>query len=279
MDQPTLLAPAEGETIRPGFEIKVGRPELVLTESIYASGDLGPDPHVHHDHVDSFFVLEGQLEWRVGPDLEPHTGAAGTFVSVPPDVLHTFMNPGPGEARFLNLHAPGVGFERYLRGDFPEFDQHYLPAGSGLPPADVILLAPGEGERLGFGPSSALLKAGVDDALGSFALMDFEIAPGFPGPVPHRHERMVDSFYVLEGELALRIGDEPVAAPAGSYAMVPPGNVHTFSNPGPDSVRVLNLMAPAGLERYLRELAQLGGPPDPAVMAQLASKYDFVPAN
>ena len=58
-------------------------------------------------------MLEGQLEWRVGPDLEPHTGAAGSFVSVPRDVLHTFRNPGPGWA-FLNLHAPGSGFERYL---------------------------------------------------------------------------------------------------------------------------------------------------------------------
>ena len=41
------------------------------------------------------------------PVLEPHVGAAGSFVSVPRDVLHTFRNPGPGEARFLNLHAPG----------------------------------------------------------------------------------------------------------------------------------------------------------------------------
>jgi quercetin dioxygenase-like cupin family protein len=275
-DEPTLLGPGDGETIRPGFEIKVGRPQLALTESIYAAGDRGPDPHVHHDHVDSFWVLEGELRIEIGPELEPHSLPAGGFAQVPPDVLHTFINPGPGEARFLNLHAPGVGFERYLRGDFPDFDQHYLPAGSGLPPTDVIVLGPGEGERLHFGPSSAVVKAGVDDALGSFALMDFEIAPGFPGPVPHRHEQMVDSFYVLEGVLTVRLGDDEIAAPAGSYAMVPPGNAHTFSNPGPDPVRALNLMAPAGLERYLRELAQLSGPPDPAVMAELASKYDFL---
>src|ERR671916_598204 len=106
MDATQLLAPGEGEAIRPGFDIKVGRPELVMTEATYAPGDVGPDPHVHHDHVDSFFVMEGELEWRVGPELEPHTGGAGTFVSVPRDVLHTFRNPGPGEARFLNLPAP-----------------------------------------------------------------------------------------------------------------------------------------------------------------------------
>jgi quercetin dioxygenase-like cupin family protein len=278
-DPPQLLGPGEGETLRPGFEIKVGRPELVLTESVYEAGQRGPDPHVHHDHVDSFWVLEGELLLEIGPDLEPRALAAGGFALVPPDVLHSFHNPGPGDARFLNLHAPGVGFEVYLRSGFTApFDQHYMPAGTGRPAAEVILLAPGEGELLDFGPSAATMKAGTADGLGSFALMDFTIAPGFPGPVPHRHEQMVDSFYVLEGALTLRIGDEETAAPAGTYGMVPPGNVHTFSNPGPDPVRVLNLMAPAGLERYLRELGQLPGPPDPAVMAQLASKYDFVPA-
>ena len=56
-----VLEPRGGETIRPGFQIKVGRPELVLTESIYQPGFHGPDPHVHHDHVDCFFVLDGQF--------------------------------------------------------------------------------------------------------------------------------------------------------------------------------------------------------------------------
>ena len=42
-------------------------------------------------------------------------------------------------------------------------------------------------------------------------------------------------------------------------------------------MRALNLMAPGGFERYLEEVAELGGPPDPDQMAQIASKYDFHP--
>ena len=38
---------------------------------------------------------------------------------------------------------------------------------------------------------------------------------------------------------------------------------------------MLNLFAPGGFEAYLRELAALQGPPDPATMAELASRYDF----
>ena len=258
----SVLGPGEGEQIRPRFHIKVGQPELVLTEATYAPGDTGPDPHVHHDHVDSFFVLEGQLEWRVGPDLEPHTGAAGSFVSVPRDVLHTFRNPGPGDARFLNLHAPGCGFERYLRGDFPEFDQHYLPAGSGLAPTDVIVLGPGEGERLELGESAATIKVGGDD----IAVMELELGSGFPHPPPHRHLRTLEAFYVVDGQFAVAIDGDELPVPAGGCAAVPPGTVHT-SPPG-EPVTYLNVFAPGGIERFVREAARSGGPPDP-------SGYDF----
>ena len=158
-------------------------------------------------------MLEGQLEWRVGPDLEPHTGAAGSFVSVPRDVLHTFRNPGPGQARFLNLHAPGLGFERYLRGDFPEFDQHYLPEGSGLPPDGVTVLGPGEGERLELGESTATIKLGVDE----IGVFEAEIGGDFPHPPAHRHPKSMESFYVIEGELGLILdGSESTLAPAAS---------------------------------------------------------------
>jgi hypothetical protein len=56
---------------------------------------------------------------------------------------------------------------------------------------------------------------------------------------------------------------------------VPPGNAHTFSGAAGGRVRALNLMAPAGLERYLDEVAALGRAPEPAEMAELASRYDF----
>jgi quercetin dioxygenase-like cupin family protein len=257
MTHPTVLAPGDGETIRPGFEIKVASPELVMTEAVYAPGARGPDPHAHHDHADSFFVLEGQLEWQVGPRLEAHAGPAGSFVSVPPDVLHTFHNPGPGDARFLNLHAPGLGFERYLRGEFPEFDQHYLPEGSGLEPTDVIVLGAGEGERLELGESSATIKVGRDQ----LAVFEFELGSEFQHPPPHRHPHTLEAFYVLDGQLGLTVDDEESMVPADGCAAVPPGTVHT-SPPGAP-LRYLNVFAPGGFERFVREAVRLGGPPPP----------------
>src|SRR2546429_359677 len=101
---------------------------------------------------------------------------------------------------------------------------------------------------------------------------------GRPGPVLHRHTRMVDSFYVLEGTLTVRVEDEEHGLGPGSYAFVPPGVAHTFSNPSDETVRMLNLQAPGGLEQYLKELGSAlkpGEQADPAVMATLASRYDF----
>src|SRR5262245_43479146 len=118
----------DGETItdRPGRRVTllVDRDELALTETVYGPGEAGPDPHVHHDHVDAFVVLEGGLTFtlRSGELYAP----AGTFVLVPPDVVHTFRNAGDADARFFNLHAPSCGFGDHLRGRNPGFDQHVV---------------------------------------------------------------------------------------------------------------------------------------------------------
>jgi mannose-6-phosphate isomerase-like protein (cupin superfamily) len=279
MDEPVLLGPGEGEAIRETLRIKAARPEVVVTETRYDAGQRGPDPHVHHHHVDAFWVLEGRLAFALGPSGAEVEGGAGSFALVPPDVVHTFRNPGPGEARFLNFHAPGMGFDTYLRSGFRiPYDQHEPPADGGRPVDEVILRPPGEGEDVALGPFGLSIKAGGEDAIGSLTLIEALVGPGFPGPVRHRHRAMVDSFFVLDGILTLDLGGRRVEAGAGSYGVVPPGNDHTFSNPRDEPVRILNVMAPGGLERYLKEVAAVGGLPDPEVLARIASRYDFVAA-
>ena len=117
------------------------------------------------------------------------------------------------------------------------------------------------------------MKLSADDAIGSATVIDFELAAESAGPPPHLHERLTDSFFVLEGTLTVLLGEEEHEAPAGSHVVVPPGNVHTVSNPGAEPVRFLNVIAPSGLERYLRELAA-----DPSDFANIAARHDVIPA-
>ncbi|HEV8152651.1 MAG TPA: cupin domain-containing protein [Solirubrobacteraceae bacterium] len=135
---------------------------------------------------------------------------------------------------------------------------------------------PGEGEKIG-GTTTVTIKATGEETGGSFYLGETVIEPGFPGPPPHRHRRLHDMFYVLDGTLTLRLGDETLELGPGSFVCVPPGVVHTFSNPGDAPVRLLNFNTPAGWEHYMRDLgaALAAGTPTPQEIGQIASRYDF----
>lgn len=72
------------------------------------------DPHRHDDHVDSFYVLAGEVDFTIGEDVV--RAAASTWFSAPPGTRHGFRNPGPGRARVLNVHTPDGGFTGGVRG-------------------------------------------------------------------------------------------------------------------------------------------------------------------
>lgn len=96
----------------------------------------GPPPHVHRSNEESFYVLEGEVEFVAG-GRTARVGA-GALVHVPRGTLHVFRNVGGGPARMAITVAP-AGFERF----FFEIGE---PAGDGgLPsppenPPDVAAL-------------------------------------------------------------------------------------------------------------------------------------------
>jgi quercetin dioxygenase-like cupin family protein len=122
-----------------------------------------------------------------------------------------------------------------------------------LPP---IVVDPGEGECLdyGDGDTSRVLASGT--ATGeAFSIVEHRLAPSAGGPPLHRHERLCDAFFVLEGTLTLQIEQQRILAPEGTFACFPPGIAHTFRNESDQFVRVLNINAPGGWDRVLRTLA------------------------
>ncbi len=120
---------------------------------------------------------------------------------------------------------------------------------------DAVILLPGEGERIGAGNSTAVMKATAETTAGAFSMSEGTFPAGMKGPPPHAHRHTTDTFYVLEGTLHLTVGEREIDAPAGSYILVPPGIVHTFANTSDQPVRFLNINSPGGWENYLRDLA------------------------
>jgi quercetin dioxygenase-like cupin family protein len=111
-----FLPPGEGERLEASTRvatIKAGREELALIEFELEPGFVGPDPHSHDDHIDSFYVLGGEPEFLAG-DETVRLGP-GSFIAAPLGIRHTFGNPGPQPARLLNIHAPSVGFHDFIR--------------------------------------------------------------------------------------------------------------------------------------------------------------------
>ena len=100
---------------RPGrrAEVLVARDELVLFRFEMHARTDGAAEHHHRAHVDSFLVLEGELEVTV--DGQRQTLGPGELAVVAPRTVHAFRNASDGTARFLNFHTPGMRFDEYIR--------------------------------------------------------------------------------------------------------------------------------------------------------------------
>ena len=111
-----VAAPGEGERFDRGdriITIKADLPQMSVLELSFDT-TFSVAPHLHDDHVDSFYVLEGQVEFVVGD--RTILAGPGTTVVAPPGTTHGFRNAGSGWARLLNVHAPDAGFADAVRG-------------------------------------------------------------------------------------------------------------------------------------------------------------------
>jgi mannose-6-phosphate isomerase-like protein (cupin superfamily) len=128
------------------ISILVARKEVTITHARYAAGEQVAGPHVHHEHTDAFYVLEGELTFEIGREAETITLSAGGFVAVPPGVAHSLRSGGDRPARWLTIHAPDGGFAEFMRGVRDgvkvEWDISTVAAGVGLP-ASKAIVSPG----------------------------------------------------------------------------------------------------------------------------------------
>jgi quercetin dioxygenase-like cupin family protein len=246
-----LVGRANGETVTAREDreavMLTAQDELTVTYYRLGPGQRGPDPHVHHEHTDAFYVLDGELGFILGPDRERIAVGAGGLVAAPPNVIHTFVNESGAEVRFLNLHTPDGGFAAFMRAARDGvkgvgFDTSDPPDDGGLPLSEAIVSGPGDGERLVSGKRVARLKG----ALPQICFAEFELDGPYEGPGVHQHDAEVDAFYVLEGELEITVEDSRQLAGPGTLAAVPRGVRHTFDHPGDGTARFLNIHAPDG---------------------------------
>jgi mannose-6-phosphate isomerase-like protein (cupin superfamily) len=109
------------------------------------------------------------------------------------------------------------------------------------------------------------------DSGGLVALVEQILPPRMLAAPVHRHSREDEYSIVLEGWLGVFQDDDEVVARPGDIVFKPRGHWHTFWNAGDGQLRILEVIAPGGLEEAFRRLA--GGEYDPATLPALVAEY------
>lgn len=112
---------------------------------------------------------------------------------------------------------------------------------------------------------------------GDFVIAEWQDEGAPPGPprwvAPlHLHRNDDEAWYVLEGTLRVKMGDEEVELRAGAGVLVPRGTPHTYWNPGSERVRYLLVMT-SGIYGLIQEI-HATKERTPAIMRALFEKFD-----
>lgn len=129
-----------------------------------------------------------------------------------------------------------------------------------------------QGEPLEFAGVRGVLKIDGTDSGDRFAVAHFPAIPPHVLAAPlHRHHNEDEYLCVLEGTLSVQLGEEIVLAEAGTWVIKPRGQWHTFWNGSDTPCRTIEIVSPAGFQRYFTEVAAIGT--DHHRLARLNAKY------
>ena len=117
-------------------------------------------------------------------------------------------------------------------------------------------------------------RLGGEQTGGQLAIVEHPFPPGALVP-PHVHTREDEISIVTAGSIGLRSGPDEVVLEPGGYIVKPRGELHTMWNAGTAEARMIEIITPAGLERYFEKLADMfeAGPPDPSELEALLKRY------
>ena len=150
---PIARGPVEGQT-QPApiggsvtFKARSAETDGALTvfQSLIEPGE-DPPLHVHPEHDETLYVLEGFVRFRLEDEL--HDGPVGSFVYIPRGTPHTWQNAGSDRVRLLVSFVPGApGMERFFTG---------AAEAEGADPAELFQRVPNGGEMEIAGPPLAV---------------------------------------------------------------------------------------------------------------------------
>ncbi len=118
--------------------------------------------------------------------------------------------------------------------------------------SEALTLGPGEGRVIQVPGHPITYKATAEGTAGAYSLLEVVVAGN--GPTQHIHKSEEEAFYILEGEVNIKIGEQTIRGTVGSFVLVPRGTVHTFWNAGATPAKLLIIFSPPGFEQAFVEV-------------------------
>ena len=118
-----------------------------------------------------------------------------------------------------------------------------------------------------------------EDSGGSVAVFEFDVPAAARVPAAHSHDGYEETIYGLEGVLSWTLDGEQTEVGPGEVLFI-----HRFDNDHELDAKMLAIITPGILgPEYFREMAAvlkaaIGGPPDPAALAEVMRRHGLTPA-
>ncbi len=143
--------------------------------------------------------------------------------------------------------------------------------------AGTKVVGPRDGRSGFLGSIGVRFMIDGEEAQGGFSLVEHPMSARALAAPLHRHTREDEYTYVLEGRVGALLGEEVITASPGDLVFKPRGQWHTFWNAGEEQARILEIISPAGFERFFSELVDLGGVTQaaPQTLAELCARYEL----
>jgi quercetin dioxygenase-like cupin family protein len=141
--------------------------------------------------------------------------------------------------------------------------------------ASAKVLGPRDGSAGFLGSIGVRFMVDGAESGGGFSLVEHPMSARALGAPLHRHSREDEYSYVLTGRVGALLGDDVVIGSPGDLIFKPRNQWHTFWNAGDEPARILEIISPAGFERYFAELVAMGGSTvaDREALMALAARY------
>jgi quercetin dioxygenase-like cupin family protein len=144
-------------------------------------------------------------------------------------------------------------------------------------PPQLKVVQPGEGDTGVLLPGVGVqFKIDAEDVGGRVSVVEHPFEVGSLVP-PHVHTREDEISIVIEGQIGYRSEDREVVLSTGGYIVKPRGEVHAMWNAGDAPARMIEIITPAGFDKFFRELAAANAsrPMSPPEVAEMAARYEL----